>query len=75
VGVGKPGLLNAGNVHQGQVVIDVGTTLHEGRIMGDAAPEVGTIVRAITPVPDGVGPLTTAFIFKNLLKAITLQRS
>jgi methylenetetrahydrofolate dehydrogenase (NADP+) / methenyltetrahydrofolate cyclohydrolase len=74
VGVGKPGLINANNVSAEQIIIDAGTTLVGERIMGDAAPEVQGIVRALTPVPDGVGPLTTAFIFKNLLKAIKLQQ-
>jgi methylenetetrahydrofolate dehydrogenase (NADP+)/methenyltetrahydrofolate cyclohydrolase len=74
VAVGKPGLLNAGNVHPGQIVIDAGTTMQDGQLVGDTAAEVNGLVRALTPVPDGVGPLTTAFIFKNLLKAISLQQ-
>jgi methylenetetrahydrofolate dehydrogenase (NADP+)/methenyltetrahydrofolate cyclohydrolase len=74
VGVGKPGLINAKNVSEGQIIIDAGTTLVGERIMGDVSADVQGIVRALTPVPDGVGPLTTAFIFKNLLKAIKLQQ-
>ncbi|MCX7597155.1 MAG: cyclodeaminase/cyclohydrolase family protein, partial [Fischerella sp.] len=33
-----------------------------------------TILQAYTPVPGGVGPLTTAFLFKNLIRAIAIQQ-
>jgi methylenetetrahydrofolate dehydrogenase (NADP+)/methenyltetrahydrofolate cyclohydrolase len=33
--------------------------------VGDAAPDVADAVRAMTPVPGGVGPLTSALMFAN----------
>lgn len=61
-------------VHPGLILVDAGIneTL-EGKIVGDAALDVGEKVHAISPVPGGVGTLTTAILYKNLLKAIHLQ--
>lgn len=70
---GKPGLLNKANLRPGQIIIDAGTTLEAGSLLGDAAPDAWEVAAAITPVPEGVGPLTTAFIFRNLVKAAELQ--
>jgi methylenetetrahydrofolate dehydrogenase (NADP+)/methenyltetrahydrofolate cyclohydrolase len=75
VAVGKPGVLNAENLRAGQIVIDAGTTMQNGKLTGDTASDTIGILKALTPVPDGVGPLTTAFLFKNLLKAIELQQN
>jgi methylenetetrahydrofolate dehydrogenase (NADP+)/methenyltetrahydrofolate cyclohydrolase len=56
-------------VKAGQVVIDVGITRLNGKLVGDVLyDEVFEIVEAITPVPGGVGPLTTASLFQNLLR-------
>lgn len=71
--VGKADLITKAMVKGGQVVIDAGTVARDGVIVGDASPDIWGIVAAATPVPDGVGPLTTAFIFKNLIKAVKLQ--
>jgi methylenetetrahydrofolate dehydrogenase (NADP+) / methenyltetrahydrofolate cyclohydrolase len=74
VAVGKAGLLRAEHVQPQQVVIDAGINVTANGVIGDAAPEVAGVVRAITPVPGGVGPLTSALMFQNLLRAIRLQR-
>ena len=74
VAVGRAGLLRPEHVHAGQVVIDAGINVTEAGVVGDAAPGVTDRVRAITPVPGGVGPLTSALMFQNLLRAIRLQR-
>lgn len=73
VAVGKAGLLRADMVHAGQTLIDAGINVVDGKIVGDVAPEAQEAAAAFTPVPDGVGPVTTALIFKNLMKAIRLQ--
>ncbi|WP_407539223.1 bifunctional 5,10-methylenetetrahydrofolate dehydrogenase/5,10-methenyltetrahydrofolate cyclohydrolase [Deinococcus radiomollis] len=75
VAVGRAGLLRAEHVRPGQVVIDAGINVTETGVVGDAAPEVAGLVSAITPVPGGVGPLTSALMFQNLLRAMRLQRS
>ena len=75
VAVGRAGLLRADQVQPHQVVIDAGINVQEdGRILGDAAPEVAEVVKAITPVPGGVGPLTSALMYQNLIRAVQLQR-
>ncbi len=58
--VGKPALLTAEMVNDKAVVIDVGTNYdQEGKLVGDVAPEVSNKVQALTPVPGGIGALTT----------------
>ncbi|MDR0881239.1 MAG: bifunctional 5,10-methylenetetrahydrofolate dehydrogenase/5,10-methenyltetrahydrofolate cyclohydrolase [Candidatus Adiutrix sp.] len=72
---GFPKLVKAEMVAPGQTVIDAGINqLPDGSLCGDVDTEpVSQIVRAITPVPGGVGSLTTTVIMQNLLKAIGLQ--
>ena len=70
VGVGKPGLIKKDMVKKGAVVIDVGTSKVDGKIVGDVEfDEVEKIASKITPVPGGVGPMTIALLLKNTLKA------
>lgn len=71
---GKPWLINADMVKDNAVVVDVGFNVVEQdgkRIFaGDVDFEgVKDKVRAITPVPGGVGQLTPLFLVKNLIKA------
>lgn len=72
---GFPKLVTADMLTSGQTVIDAGINqLEDGSLCGDVDTEPASqIVRAITPVPGGVGSLTTTVIMQNLLKAITLQ--
>ncbi len=68
VAAGKTGLVTKDFVHQEQTIIDVGINRVDGRLVGDVAfGEVEPIVKAISPVPGGVGPLTVACLFENLL--------
>jgi methylenetetrahydrofolate dehydrogenase (NADP+)/methenyltetrahydrofolate cyclohydrolase len=73
VAVGKPGLVKGEWIKPGAVVIDVGFTRHEGKIMGDVEFEAAR-ARAgwITPVPGGVGPMTVATLLLNTLEAAEL---
>jgi methylenetetrahydrofolate dehydrogenase (NADP+)/methenyltetrahydrofolate cyclohydrolase len=71
---GKPGLLDCEVLREGQMLIDAGITVVDGKARGDVDMESARgFVRALTPVPQGVGPVTTALIFKNLLRAIQFQ--
>lgn len=71
---GKAGLVTADMVSPGTVVVDAGINDVEGKTVGDVDFEgVSALASAITPVPGGVGSLTTALIQKNLLKAIKIQ--
>ncbi|MBX4199125.1 bifunctional 5,10-methylenetetrahydrofolate dehydrogenase/5,10-methenyltetrahydrofolate cyclohydrolase [Candidatus Parcubacteria bacterium] len=70
VAVGKPGLIGPAHVNKNQVVIDVGITVLGKKVVGDVDyKKVKGLVRAITPVPGGVGPMTVYSLFENLLKA------
>jgi len=72
--VGHPGLLTKDHVKAGQTVIDVGTTVVDGKLKGDVNfEEVEPIVQYISPVPGGAGPLTVASLFQNLLQAYNSQ--
>ncbi|MCL2203345.1 MAG: bifunctional 5,10-methylenetetrahydrofolate dehydrogenase/5,10-methenyltetrahydrofolate cyclohydrolase [Defluviitaleaceae bacterium] len=68
--VGKAGLITAGMVKPGAVVIDVGINRDGNKICGDVDFDaVGKIASHITPVPGGVGPMTRAMLMKNTLEA------
>ncbi|MAF25965.1 bifunctional methylenetetrahydrofolate dehydrogenase/methenyltetrahydrofolate cyclohydrolase [bacterium] len=63
---GRPNLIKSDMVKPGVVVIDAGTTLVDGKLVGDVEyDQVKKIAGAITPVPGGVGPLTVAWLLKN----------
>jgi methylenetetrahydrofolate dehydrogenase (NADP+)/methenyltetrahydrofolate cyclohydrolase len=67
--VGRPGLLDRKWIRPGAVVVDVGITRTADGLVGDVAPEVQGIARAITPVPGGVGPMTIATLLQNTVAA------
>ena len=65
-GAGKANLIK--KVKKGAIVIDVGASLHQGKIVGDVdIKRVAKKAKILTPVPGGVGPLTVAYLFKNLI--------
>lgn len=68
---GKAGIVTAGHAAPGQIVIDVGINVDEdGTLRGDVDFEaVEPIVGAITPVPGGVGAVTTAVLCKHVIEA------
>lgn len=68
-GVGQPGLITGDMVKEEVVVIDAGTSESEGKLAGDTDFEsVSKKASFVTPVPGGVGPVTVAMIYKNLLR-------
>lgn len=71
VAAGHAGTVGASAVRDGQVVVDVGINVGEsGALVGDVAfGEVEPLVRAITPVPGGVGAVTTAVLMKHVVEA------
>jgi methylenetetrahydrofolate dehydrogenase (NADP+)/methenyltetrahydrofolate cyclohydrolase len=69
---GHAGTVGADCVREGQVVVDVGINWdeEEGRIVGDVDfGAVEPVVSAISPVPGGVGAVTTAVLFKHVVDA------
>ena len=74
VAIGSPKFITADYLGEDQIVIDAGINAVGNGLAGDVDFEAAlTKAAAVTPVPGGVGTLTTAFIFKNLMKAIKLQ--
>lgn len=71
VAAGKAGVAGGSYTAPGQVVIDVGINVNEeGKLCGDVKfDEVEPIVEAITPVPGGVGSVTTAILAKHVVEA------
>ncbi len=73
VAAGQIGLVDKSFVNKNQVVVDVGINRiwvdDNPKLVGDVNfEEVEPIVKAISPVPGGVGPLTVACLFENLVQ-------
>ncbi|MDC0164228.1 bifunctional methylenetetrahydrofolate dehydrogenase/methenyltetrahydrofolate cyclohydrolase [Candidatus Pelagibacter bacterium] len=67
--VGVPNLVKSDWVKKNTIVIDVGINKVGDKIVGDVDfDNVKGKVRAITPVPGGVGPMTIACLLKNTLE-------
>lgn len=68
-GVGH--LIKSEMIAPGTVVVDAGTASEGGKLVGDVSPEVlaRKDLAAITPEKGGVGPLTVAALFDNVLRA------
>jgi methylenetetrahydrofolate dehydrogenase (NADP+)/methenyltetrahydrofolate cyclohydrolase len=75
VAAGRPRVVTGDMVKPGAWVIDVGINrLPDGKLAGDVDfASVEPVVRAITPVPGGVGPMTIAMLLKNTLAAAERQ--
>lgn len=75
VAAGRTGLLNGGHISSGAVVIDVGTNVRsDGSLVGDVdEASVRGIAGALTPVPGGVGSVTTALLLLHTTEAAREQ--
>jgi methylenetetrahydrofolate dehydrogenase (NADP+)/methenyltetrahydrofolate cyclohydrolase len=81
--MGAPEAITADMISEGAVVVDVGTNWIEdpssergGRTVGDVAfEEMLGRASAVTPVPGGVGSLTTAILLRNTVEAVERSRS
>ena len=72
--VGVPKLVKKNWVKKDAVVIDVGINKVGDKIVGDVSfDELKDDVKAITPVPGGVGPMTIACLLKNTLECFKAQ--
>lgn len=74
--LGKPEFVRGDMIKPGAVVIDVGITVTEKGLRGDA--EFGSVSRvasAVTPVPGGVGPMTIAMLLQNTLQAFVAHEA
>lgn len=72
---GQPGIVKGSWIKQGAIVIDVGTTEVNGKLVGDVEfEEAKKRASFITPVPGGVGPLTVTMLMQNLMNAYKWQK-
>ena len=68
---GSPCLIGAEHVGAGAVVVDVGTTYRNGKVLGDVDFDgVAAHARAVTPVPGGIGPITNYCLMRNLVELV-----
>ena len=70
VAAGRAGLIGPEHVSPGATVIDVGTNVtDDGLLAGDVDPAVAEVAAALSPVPGGVGPVTTALLLRHVVEA------
>lgn len=68
--VGRAGIITGNMIKPGATVIDFGINFSDGKLVGDVAfDEAVTVAGAITPVPGGTGPVTSATLLRNTLQA------
>ncbi len=78
--VGKPHLIGRDHVKPGAVVIDVGINRLEmsgkTKLVGDVnTDEIKDVASLVTPVPNGIGPMTIAMLLRNTVRAAGILRS
>lgn len=75
VAVGRPGLISPDMVKEGAVVVDIGISRVNGKVVGDVDPGVREVAGALSPVPGGVGPMTVAMLLANAVEAACRRSS
>lgn len=71
-GAGVAGLFKPEMIKNGAVILDAGTSEQGGKIVGDADPSCAEKAALFTPTPGGVGPVTVAVMFRNLVMLTSL---
>ena len=75
VAIGKSNLIDSSYIKEDAIVIDVGINREKDGITGDCnLNDILNKCKYITPVPGGVGQLTTTMLIHNLIKAYDLQK-
>lgn len=69
-GIGQSHFITKDLVKAGVVIFDAGTSEDGGVLAGDVHSEVAEIAGLFTPVPGGIGPITIAYLLKNLLTLV-----
>ncbi len=70
VAAGRPRLVTGSMIRPGAVVVDVGTNRSPSGLVGDVDPEsVASVAGWLSPVPGGVGPLTTTILMEHVVAA------
>lgn len=69
-GAGDPWFIGPDQIKPGSVVIDAGTSEQAGEIKGDINPSCANVASIVSLVPGGLGPITVAILFRNLLTVL-----
>jgi methylenetetrahydrofolate dehydrogenase (NADP+) / methenyltetrahydrofolate cyclohydrolase len=70
VATGRAAMITPELVSPAAIVIDVGTNVAaDGSLVGDVDPAVGTMAAGLSPVPGGIGPVTTAVLLEHTVTA------
>jgi len=69
---GQPHMLTADMVKPGAAILDVGVSRLDGKLAGDVHPDVWEVAGYVSPNPGGVGPLTRAFLVRNVVERAEL---
>ncbi|HEX2767622.1 MAG TPA: bifunctional 5,10-methylenetetrahydrofolate dehydrogenase/5,10-methenyltetrahydrofolate cyclohydrolase [Candidatus Limnocylindria bacterium] len=73
---GQPGLIRPEMVNRSTVIVDCGINAVDGRIVGDVEFDaVAPVVRAISPVPGGVGTVTPMMVLRQTVESAERMRS
>jgi methylenetetrahydrofolate dehydrogenase (NADP+)/methenyltetrahydrofolate cyclohydrolase len=72
---GQAHLITSDFVRPDSIVIDVGIVRTPDGLVGDVDPSIQNRIDALSPVPGGVGPLTVACLFENLVQAFQQQHA
>jgi methylenetetrahydrofolate dehydrogenase (NADP+)/methenyltetrahydrofolate cyclohydrolase len=64
--VGQPNFIKGEMIKTGAIIIDVGITKQDKKVLGDVAADCWKKAGYISPVPGGVGPLTVAGLLENV---------
>ncbi|MBF0581339.1 MULTISPECIES: bifunctional methylenetetrahydrofolate dehydrogenase/methenyltetrahydrofolate cyclohydrolase [Corynebacterium] len=65
---GVPHMLTADMIKPSAAVLDVGVSRKDGKLLGDVHPDVWDVAGFVSPNPGGVGPLTRAFLVRNVVE-------
>lgn len=66
-GVGKPNIIKKSFIKKGVILIDAGSSSEDGQIVGDISKDSKDKAFLFSTVPGGVGPITVAILFRNIL--------
>ncbi len=73
-GAGVPNLVTKDMVKDGSILLDAGTSTSGGSVVGDIALDCEYVARHFSRTPGGIGPLTVALLFKNLVNGSLMTK-
>jgi len=67
-GIGQPHFIKPDMIKEGVILFDAGTSEDGGVLVGDVHPDAESVAALLTPVPGGIGPITIAYLLKNVVQ-------